>query len=260
MSVLDLRNEPRLFYGSAEARALYRGAERVWSKPAPPISTWYGIGPGQVPMDHKYAQGVANGGLITSVPNLGGAGAMFNLTVNGTVPIVGNGVDLDPNDYFSLASQADVVGTRLFVVVDFRSVDVNQFIAGQGETNADGGKTNLLLLAGGGSLRLAKNDGTNVNATIPLSPPVAPLIRLYEIEDVPGGNVSVWINAEFRGSTPNPHASYLIKRIAAGQSTGGGINGVLYRTLSLIQGGDYAARVQAIRARLNQEYGLGMAA
>lgn len=260
MSVLDLRNAPRLFYGNAEARALHRGAPRVWAKPAPPISTWYGIGPGQVPMDHKYAEGAKTNGNLTAVPNLGGAGAMFNLTTIWTIPVTGQAAELDPTDYFGIAGQADLIGVRFFMVADIHSTSTNQYFGGQNESNAAGGKTNILLVAGGGVINISKNVGNNVAVQVFLSPAVSPGIRLYEIELISGGNLGVWVNGELRGSVANPHTSLLINRIAAGQSLSAGMNAGICRTLSLIQGGDYAARVQAIRARLNQEYGLRMAA
>lgn len=260
MSVLDLTSAPRLFYGSTEAQSLYRGSTLLWSKPAPavPISTFYGIGAGEVPMDHKYAEGTESGGNITAVPNLGGAGAAFNLTTVGTVAVSGQAVDMDPTDYFSIASQADLVGVRLFIVADIRSTAANQYFGGQNESNGAGGKTNILLLAGGSPMNITKNTGTTVNASVALSPAVSTGIRLYEIELVSGGNIRVWVNGEIRGTVANPHTSLLINRIAAGQSLSAGLNALLYRSLSLIQGGDYTARVNTIRERLNEQYSLGM--
>ncbi|RJE81266.1 hypothetical protein DWB67_01000 [Paracoccus sp. JM45] len=236
------------------------GGLKIWTRPSSttPISTFYGVGAGQVPMDHKYAEGTKSGGNITAVPNLGGAGSAFNLTVNGSVPVSGNGVDLDPSDYFTMPTQADLVGVRFFFVADFKSVSANQYFAGQNEANASGGRTNLFLLSGGNTLRIARNAGSNINVDVSISPAVAPVIRLYEIEMTASGNAVVWINGEQRGSIPNVHSTYLINRIAAGQATGGGMSAILYRSLSLIQGGDYAGRVTAIRARLNEQYSLGM--
>lgn len=261
MTVLDLTAANRLFYGSAEAQQLYYGSALLWTKPAAPvvpISDYYGTGGGQVPMDHKYAEGTASGGNITAVPNLGGAGAVFDLTTVGTAPISGQAVDIDPTDYFSIDSQADLVGTRLFIVADIRSTAANQYFGGQNEANGSGGKTNILLLAGGSPMNVTKNTGTTVAAQVILSPPVSTGIRLYEIEFTGGGNITVWVNGQQRGSVANPHTSLLINRIAAGQSLSAGLNALLYRSLSLIQGGDYAARIDNIRRRLDEQYGLGM--
>lgn len=260
MPKLDLVNAVQIKSAAGEWLQA-KGQGFTWAKPAPvsvPISTFYGTAPGDVPMDHKYAEGTQSGGNITAVPNLGGAGAAFNLTTVGTVPVSGQAVDLEPTDYFTVATQANLVGVRLFIVANIRSTAANQYFAGQNEADASGGKTNVLLLAGGGTMNITRNVGTTVSASVSLSPAVSTGIRLYEIEMTSGGNATVWVNGEQRGTVANPHTSMLIKRIAAGQSLSAGLNALLYRSLSLIQGGDYAARVNTIRARLNEQYGLGM--
>lgn len=249
----------RMILGAGISPFLSRPAAGTAPPETVPIGALYGTGPGEVPMDHKYAEGTASGGNITAVPNSGGAGAVFNLTAFGTIPISGQAVDLDPSDYFTLASRADLSGTRLFIVADIRAFTSNQYFAGQNGSAGEGGNTNVFLLSGGATLRIAKNTGTNINADIPLSPAVSAGLRLYEIELTTGGNATVWVNGEQRGMIANPHNGYNILRIAAGQSTGSaGLNALLYRSLSLIQGGDYEANVASIRAELDTEYNLGL--
>ena len=218
------------------------------------ISDFYGVGAGQIPMDHIYAQGTNVGGNITAVANSGGAGATFNLSAVGTIPQTDNFVTLDPTDRFDVANRAEFIGTRLFVVADIFNTTNNQVFAG---SNTSGDVTNVQLNAGGGVMRVQRNAGSGfVNADVPLSPVVSTGLRIYEIEVISGGNVTVWVNGQQRGTLVNPHTTFGIRRIAAGQGSTSGLRANLYRTLSLITGGDYAARVPVIRNALAAQYGI----
>ncbi|MFN4062329.1 MAG: hypothetical protein ACK4IA_16470 [Paracoccus hibiscisoli] len=219
------------------------------------IQDFYGTGAGQVPMDHRYAEGAQSGGNLLSVPNLGGAGSLFNLTTVGTIPVAAPYVTVDPSDRFEIANRVELVGARMFIVADIKALGVNQFFAGR---NVTGEVTNVLLNGAGTTITLNRNPGTGfVNAAVPMDPVVTAGLRLYEFEAISGGNISVWVNTVLRGTIANPHATFGVSRISAGQSTASGLTADLYRTLLQMTGGDYEARVEVIRARVNTEYGLG---
>ena len=220
------------------------------------IQDFYGTGAGQIPMDNLYASGAAAGGNLTAVANSSGAGAAFDLAVSGTIPVTAPYVTLDPNDRFDIARRVELVGTRLFIVADILAFTSNQAFFGR---NVGGEVTNIFLNTAGDRMTVNRNPGTGfVNAQIDLSPAVAAALRLYEIEMTPGGNITVWVNGQQRGSVANPFTTFGVNRIAAGQSLTSGLNARLYRTLYQNQGGDYAARIPTIRSRLSEPYGLGM--
>lgn len=255
MPQLDLGRAVQLAHAGLHVEEIgHLGAQR-WQRPQQ-IAEFYGTGPGQIPMDHRYAQGTAVGGNITAVPNLGGAGAAFNLTAVGAIPVTADYVTMEPSARFEVATRAELVGTRLFIVADILAFTSNQNFAGR---NVGGETTNIFLNAAGDRMTVNRNPGTGfVNAQINLSPPVAPLLRLYEVDVPSGGDLAVLVNTQLRGSVPTPFTTFGVSRIAAGQSISSGLNARLYRTLLLIKGGDFDAGVAVVRARLNDLYGLGL--
>lgn len=77
--VLRLDQTARLFHGGAEMAEAWLGGVRAWK--ADPLAQYYGIGPGQLPMDLRFdapAKMTVSNGRVTSVANDGGAGAAFN--------------------------------------------------------------------------------------------------------------------------------------------------------------------------------------
>lgn len=77
--VLRLDQTARLYHGGAEMAEAWLGGIRVWQ--VGPLAQYYGVGPGQIPMDLRFdapAKMTVSNGRVTAVANDGGAGAAFN--------------------------------------------------------------------------------------------------------------------------------------------------------------------------------------
>ena len=272
--MLDLRRASRLFYGAAEAQALYRGGDLLWTRPAQ-ISDYYGIGAGQVPLRLRSADAVMSGGFVQRIPNMGGAGTPFDLAAGvNTIPLINGAMDLTPAQWLrwtNLTQQTaiDMMGTRVFIVADLRGLTVDQYCLGNGNPQA-----NIWIEAGGGRMRVnRRNPLTNSFETvnINLNPAISGVLRLYEIEflsggapnangQTSGGTIRVFVNGELSGSAAHIFPELRVFNYAAGQNpgNGNGLNARVFDTLSIIQGGAYSSRVPIIRQRLNTLYGLGI--
>ena len=227
-----------------------------------PISDFYGVGPGEIPMRHDFSQSVVNAsGQLVSSPNAGGAGSLFDLTPGSTaIPVVEGRLDLLPtmNLRFSntvAATRPNLMDTHVFIVADLRNVTIDQYILGNGSPQA-----NVWIEAGGGRLRLTRrNPVTNSFETVNvnLSPAISGARRIYGIEFT-GTHVRVFVNGELRGSAPHPYPEFRVLDFAAGQNpaNGNGLNAFVSEVTSLILGGEAQSRIPLVLQRLAQIHGV----
>lgn len=274
MTTLDLRAAKRLFYGSTEAQALYLGSDLLWRRPQQ-IAEFYGTGPGQVPLRLQSSTAVLSAGNVQRIPNAGGAGSPFDL-IAGTpaITLAGAAMDLSQDEWlrFSNTSQPaapDLMATTVFIVADVMLGSVDQYFLGSGSPQA-----NVWLLANGSQMRFSRRNPTTNSVeqvNIALSPAIATGLRIYEVEFLPGapaangqtsgGVINVRVNGVLRGTASHPYPEFRAWNFATGQNPTSG-NGLVARVsdiVSIIQGGDYAARVPAIRKRLDDLYGVSTA-
>lgn len=267
MTVLDLRNAKRLFYGATEAKKLYLGSTLLWSKP-PGISDYYGVAAGKIPMDLDFSKAILHPSTtnIKMVPNLGGSGSIHDLTDITTtntstnyIPLVDGKAEFKPSAamVWKAGYYPNMMGTRIFIVADLKGLAVDQFILGNGNPQA-----NVNLRASGGRLDInRRNPATNSFETcnVNLNPLVSGSKRLFEIEFSNSGTIKVWVDGQLRGTNTHVFPEYLIRWFAAGQNpaNGGGMDASVWRVLSVIEGGpNYTSNVTAIRNMLLQKYQL----
>lgn len=246
----------------------------ITTLPLTDIADFYGVGPGEIPLRLQSALAILSGGFVQRIPNAGGAGAVFDLFAGtSNIPITAAGaMDLMPARWLrwtnlTQETAINLMSTRVFIVADLRGMSADQYFMGNGSP-----QTNVWIESGGNRLRLSRrNPVTNTVETVNvnLSPAIAGALRLYEIEFLPGGapnangqtsggSIRVFVNGELRGMSSHTYPTFLAWNYGAGQNptTGNGLNALVFDTLSLIQGGDYAARVQLVRSELAAEYGI----
>lgn len=242
---------------------------------APPISDFYGVGAGQIPIRLRSSEAVMAGGFVQRIPNAGGVGEAFDLVAGSSdIPLTQAGaMSLTPTRWLRFSnvpgvSAPDLMATTIFIVADVSLEAVDQYFLGSGNPQA-----NVWLQSNGFVLRFSRRNPTTNSVEsvfVGLSPIITSGLRLYEIEFIPGvpaengrttgGTINVRVNGELRGTAAHPYPEFRAWNFASGQNpvSGNGLNAQVFDTLSLVQGGAYDERRAAIRQRLNGLYDLGM--
>lgn len=239
--------------------------------PLPRIADLYGTSFGQVPTDYDPALASydAEDNLI-SLPNQGGAGAVFDATPQGSVQRVAGSSMLSFNgdNWVSPTEPMDLVGVRAFLVVDLAFPDRLVYPMGNNDRYDDPGTneglTNVRFDSLNGNVLFSRNNGSSWEQMSGNAwwPDIGPGLYLIEIEVMPGGKVRMFLNGTIlgEGDTPAGWANFYVSRIGRGQA-GPGISGSMGRVVALITDGTsaYDAQVETIRRELNEAYGIGAA-
>lgn len=188
---------------------------------APSLSAYYGTGMGQVPMHLAPSAAVMNGADVVSIPNSGGAGAVFNATATGAgITRAGNLLTVPAtNVWLTLANPADLVGTRLFFVAaltDGLTGAIN--FTGRSEASVDGGRANIRWDITNSRFQLQRYNGTAFDsALLPGSGPLGAALHLIELE-VAGGTARLFVDGVALGTAAVAWPNLLSDRIFAGHS------------------------------------------
>ena len=193
--------------GAGDAAA----AREVEAYDPPQLSDYYGIGPGQIPVDwrmHDPAHMTLDGsGAVTAIENAGGAGAGFALSSSAPVPRSDNGLLFSGTSWLNIASNIDANGVHLLAAV--RAVEEsagNNPIAGGGAamTFALAGTTNLSF-----SLRNSLVNPRTVTTTV--SDQYA--WHLFEMRYF-GGSLNVWCDGALIHTSALADTATLFDRLA----------------------------------------------
>ena len=186
----------------------------------------YGTGLGQVPRHLAPDSATVNtSSYVTSVANLGGAGATGNATKTGSGNIVLTGgrfvIAAGTSPYLNLASPIDMAGNRLYMVLGIdQGTTGNLNIAGHSASTADGGRTNIQWIRASNLLRLLRWNGTAwQGADFDLGEVIGPDLRLIEIEVSDSKAVRVWLDGELKDTGSIAWADFQISRVFAGYNT-----------------------------------------
>lgn len=253
MSILNLTQAQRLFYGPVEAQSLYYGAAKLWEKPFA-LQPYYNSGTIGI---HLRSEGATpTGGPVTSISNQGAAGSAFNATVIGNpIPLTGNYLEsTTATGYPQTANPVDLVGVRLIWVMRMTVATGTYRFFGRTE-----GSDNLYIRTlNGTSIQMSRVVGgvaatasfTGVTATT--SP------RLLEIE-VTGSAARLFINGILHQEVSIVFPYFRIDRILQGPTTLQAFVGGMGDVLGVVIGQpDTAAAITAARQYLNTRFALGL--
>lgn len=196
MPKLDLTTAKQIKGPWGEARRL-KGPGYAWAK-FDPLGAYYGVGLGQIPLRLDPLDVVMDGANVASIPNLGGAGAAFDATSNGTTPITrSNGLlNFTATAQARLAMPADFFGVRLFAVVQRPSQPSSFSTVLRSATSGEGNGDFRLDEDGSARLRYRaykQQSSANVYATSAYTP-VRTDLHLVEFEMLSNGTAYCAVN------------------------------------------------------------------
>lgn len=248
-----LLNPPNRQPGAINRGGL-RNARRTAPAPAT-IASFYGVGLGQVPMHLDPAAAVMSGADVVSVPNSGGAGALFNATKAGTGSITRDGNLLQigaAGPYFGLATAADVYGTRVFFVASL-NIAIANFPRFLGSVTHN----TLARMDDDTGQFLFQRDGISRPFT-GVAPGTA--LHLFEIA-MEAGVASLWVDRTQVGSAAVPWTDFRADRLLAANTDLNTFVGAVGDLVSLIVDGtgNQAAQIATIRNVLAAKHGITLA-
>ena len=226
-----------------------------------PISDYYGTGLGQIPGHLAPESATLSSSNVTSVANLGGAGAALNAAKSGSGNIaLTNGrfaIAAGTSPYLTLATAGDLVGTRLYMVAGIDQASVgNLNIAGHSVSTAAGGRTNIQWVRASNLLRLLRWNGASWESRdLDLGEVIGPNLRLIEIEIGDNDVIRVWMDGTLRATGTNPWADFIVSRIFAGYNSPY-FSGTATDILWLRTDGAQDAAGERVRQELAQKNGL----
>ncbi|WP_145399628.1 hypothetical protein [Paracoccus sulfuroxidans] len=243
----------RIWAGS-EVDALWAGGRR-WLRP---ISTLYGLGAGLVPTHYDPAKAGVNGsGEVTSVPNLGAAGAAYGAAPAGTeaIRISGGMFALTGANFLNVPGAPDLMGTRCFIVANLTfPVRITYFLGNIVAGNV--GNTNARFDSLTKAILLQRNDGSgNIAAPNLAWPDMAEGLHLIELEILPS-TIKLFVGGVQKASVATPAwPNFPVSRIGIGQASPG-ITGRLGDIVPMVTDGSAAmARpIGIIRRRLAEKH------
>ncbi|WP_157115344.1 hypothetical protein [Paracoccus contaminans] len=225
-----------------------------------PIAALYGTGMGQIPMDLRIENAVLDGsGNIARVTNKGGAGAMFDAVLGGTLTppdtSAGSAAIGIGSNWMDLSTPANLCGVRLFVLAR-RTATGQAYFAGALANAAGDGAAQFVLRY----LHTAAPDGTLTTTLsgVPTPPPGSiprgvNVWSLIELEILPA-QTRLWYNGmEVAPGAGQPAASPLyVKTIGAhpNKTSTPAWTGQIDAIVSLITDGTQDARADTIRQAL----------
>lgn len=220
---------------------------------APTIASLYGTGLGQVPLHLNPATAVLDGSNnVTGVPNSGGAAATFNAAVVGS-GITRSGNLLTVNAVTaaaSLAAPADLVGARLFIVLQPASTANSYRLLGHPATTVIRlNPTELVFWSSDGGITTTITGMSLIGA-----------LSLIEVEMV-AGTVRAWKNAALIGTQTRAQATFPLSNIGRGNVGGLEYVGTMGDITSLIVdgSGNQSAQIAIIRQALAAKHGITLA-
>lgn len=231
---------------------------RGTSAPAPQLSDFYGIGPGQIPGDWRIDDPVLSGSDVTSVRNDGGAGALFALGRRGTKPYPtreGLYMRTGAGRQLQMANPADLVGTHFMAVLDTTGVTGTKALLSQDGTSQSAyyeTRNNLFVI---------RDPAGNLLATI--SYPTATGPALFEMRWT-GSLVHLILNGTIVNSvTTAATASWPARNVGGGRDDRDdqGFNGLIGRCISVViapakSAADPEQAVLVARQVLAAQYGI----
>lgn len=228
------------------------------------LAALYGVGMGQIPLHLAPEAAVLTAGSIESIPNRAGAGAAFDaakagtetLTMEGALVRVPAGVA-----YLNLASAANLVGCRLFIVTGFSDGLVGNInFAGRSSGAGAGERTNLRWDTGNTRLQLQRWDGAAFgSALLDSDLTLGTALRLVEVE-VAAGLARLWINGALQSSVSLAWPDFYVGRVFAGHSAPF-FSGLAGDVLSVVTDGAPArdAVMLTVRSALAAKHGIALA-
>lgn len=198
MPKLDLRNAKRIKTEAGEVKSI-KTAGGVWLSKHTPL--YYGVGLGEIPIDIDPNRAVVDGtGKVTSIPNSGGAGSVFDLASHNSVVTVENGMLAFDASSLRFASRADCMGVHAFFVVvnDSQSIADYMFTGYNGGDNP-GEKTGSTLQVGSDRITFDRWNGTGFDTTLAFNISLTPELALLELEFLPG-TLQLWRNGVSLGT------------------------------------------------------------
>lgn len=227
---------------------------------AAPFAAYYGTGLGQIPLHLDPARAVVSGGVVTSIPNAGGAGAAFNATPSGSVTISGGRlVATSTSDYLSLANLADLVGTRFFIVARMTNDESTSVtFAGRSDGALANQRVNLRWQTNGMAYSIWDGAAFQTPVVSNTTDRLGAATRLIEVGIA--GNIRFWIDGVLKDTDANPFSQFLINRLLGGHNPPF-FTGQVADILSMITDGSAAmdARAVQIRQLLAAKHGLTVA-
>ena len=256
--VLRLDQTARLFHGGAEMAEAWLGGIRVWQ--GDPLVQYYGVGPGQVPMDLRLdaaAKTTLTNGRVTGVANDGGAGATFNATAAEAYapdPIPGGAsFNGSTRRELVLANEANLIGVHLIFAAFPRTAGDQKFLTGTGSN---------VSFQGGNSVRFEPLY-TN-RPQFGIAPAALGGWGVFEFR-LMDNELTFWSNGVRQPSAAFTPANYRARILGRGSWTDKFFfDGVLGRCVSVVCAAGYTATspepaVLAARQRLAQRYGITLA-
>ena len=230
--------------------SITRQASVLSGETIPSIAALYGTGMGQIPFHLAPEDAVTDvDGNVTAIPNKGGAGAAFDLSVTGSGVTKQSGLlNISSTTVLAnMASPADMLGTRMFFVAQpLVSTDSYRYF----------GSSNTATRVGAGKIIVFRS-GPSTTGTISTGVPSITTPTLIEIE-TDGTSVRAWFNGTSVGTASFAVAAFPIDRIARGNGTGAEFVGLMGDVVFLVTDGSPAMNTPAdtIRGYLAAKHGV----
>lgn len=209
MPKLDLTRAKQIKGPMGEILAL-KGVGFEWVRP-PHLPDFYGIAPGQAPLDLRLDDPAVAGGYIQTVRNDGGAGAAFALSSTGTViPYTAGSVTFTAStQHMTFASAIDMAGVHVVMPVRVISTEV---AANRYPRVLSGNGTGLFLDIRAGRIGFTAPSGHPLNGvSVNVGVPEGPWI-LWEIR-YSGGLVVFYRDGVEVGRASAASQPFLVNRI-----------------------------------------------
>lgn len=259
MSYIKLGEQRRLWFNSQEQKKMFLAGLNTWTRP-PGIVDFYGVTQDTIPLDLQLSKSEFASGDFVRLSNQGGASPLFAMHSNSpekfTINSMGGAV-LNPKNAFSISNRPDMMNTRVFICVDIKSLNKDQYFMG-----ATSPQSNVYLNAAGTSIIVnRRNPDTNLVETTSLNllSPVTTGMKLYEIDFALSGTLELYINGVLQSTASHTFPQFILTQIASGQApwNGWGLHADLYRVCSLIKGGsNFQSTVDTLRGILSYKYGI----
>lgn len=241
------------------------GKGRTPPPPADPLAQYYGVGPGQMPMDLRFdapAKMTVSNGRVTEVTNDGGAGAAFSATApEASAPTWDAAAQLvrfvSPQA-LTLTAPANVAGVHALMALRIPLQPVSQtsylFVSDALALGVD-----MWVPAGGPRLRFRAPGFTHYPGSASSALYGSWAIAEYRWADGAG---TLIINGAVRSAQAGTVTDVPVDRVRGPYSTDG--TGALGRCVSVVCASGYTATspepaVLAARQRLAQQYGITIA-
>lgn len=241
------------------------GRGRASAPPADPLAQYYGVGPGQVPMDLRFdalAKMTVSNGRVTAVTNDGGAGTLFSAAApEASAPTWDAAAQLvrfaSPQE-MTLAQDANMAGVHALMALRLPAQPVAQ------NTNlfmsaASAAGIQMFVPTSGPRLRFLASGFTHYPGSASTALYGTWVIAEYRWADGAG---TLILNGAVHSTQAGTVTDTLVNKVRGPYSTDG--TGALGRCVSVVCASGYTAAapepaVLAARQRLAQQYGITIA-